>query len=169
MKIMTFRLCLLATIAALLSPLAEAQQLRIERHPSGLFRTQIAGVEKTGPGLPQGRGVENARMTLTQATLRIPARLGTLFGVEFKIVSLPAGQAVALHEVWHPPAPGLHDPKTGKDYREIYDDFLGTAGVNIVRAYSFDNDWETVPGDWTIEVWDGQRLILSETFTVYRP
>lgn len=148
----------LGLLAVLSVAPAGAQQIRVEREPSGLFREMRPGQSPTRPreGMP---------LELAKATLQVPARLGTMFGVQFKIEGVPAGQTVTLRAVWRPPVP-LHDPKTGREYPRIDDEFVVKPGVGTVRAYSLDNEWELVPGKWTVDILHGERRLFGETFTV---
>ena len=34
------------------------------------------------------------------------------------------------------------------------------------HGYSLDEDWELVAGDWILEIWDGNKKLASQTFTL---
>src|SRR5262249_55561297 len=36
-------------------------------------------------------------------------------------------------------------------------------------GYAFDREFQLAPGAYTLEVWDGNRLLLAKTFTVFTP
>jgi hypothetical protein len=104
-----------------------------------------------------------------QQTTRVPARIGVRFGIRFSIGGSPVGRRVALDEKWTYPAPGLRNPKTGTTTVGGTRTVQTAIGENGMRGYSFDNDWELVPGAWTIELSSGGRKLLSQTFTVFKP
>ena len=150
---------------------AAAQQARadrIELLQFGLYKAERTS-DTAAPGTPAGQVHTITSVTFTDATPRIPARLGTRFGIQFRVVGTPADQNVTLREIWRLPAPGLRNPTSGNIYRESVVEFTMPLGATRVRGYGFDHDWEVVPGDWTIEIWDGQRRLLAYTFNVYRP
>jgi Domain of unknown function (DUF3859) len=37
-----------------------------------------------------------------------------------------------------------------------------------IANYQFGHDRETVPGTWTIELWDGDRKLASQSFQVIK-
>jgi hypothetical protein len=37
-----------------------------------------------------------------------------------------------------------------------------------IAGYQFGHDWEIVPGTWTIELWDGDRKLASQSFQVVK-
>ena len=38
---------------------------------------------------------------------------------------------------------------------------FATIGAINYRGYVFEQDWELVPGAWTFELWDGQRMLAK--------
>ena len=41
-------------------------------------------------------------------------------------------------------------------------------GPREIAGYQFGHDWEIVPGTWTIELWDGDRKLASQSFQVVK-
>jgi hypothetical protein len=37
-------------------------------------------------------------------------------------------------------------------------------GEELYRLYRLTNGWEVVPGIWTLEIWDGERKLLTQDF-----
>jgi hypothetical protein len=96
--------------------------------------------------------------------------MGLNFGIQYEISNLPLkdGQEVSLTIITkHPPITG----PAGKTSLSEQD--IGTRPVKDGRAsgiagYSFDHDYELVPGKWEfVVVHDGQTLCSGE-FTVYQ-
>jgi hypothetical protein len=103
-------------------------------------------------------------------TTRIPACLGTRFGIMYSVVGAADGMPVDVVEVYAFPHSGLRKPGvTSPIYDSLFEHALlpGTDGHSI--WYEFDKPWELVPGEWTLEIRDGDRLLASKAFTVVAP
>jgi hypothetical protein len=165
------RWLLVVVALAVLGGRAEAQQPRIDGADLiefGLYESKRTG-DKPDAGTPSGSTHIVAEVAFYEATNRVPARLGTRFGIRYRIVGEPAGAQVPIRVVWRLPAPGLRNPTSGNVYRESVSDFAVPIGQAWMRGYGFDSNWELVPGDWTLELWSGARKLLTKTFTVYKP
>ena len=106
---------------------------------------------------------------IKERTSTIKARSGLLFGIRFFVVGEPKDAVVRLKFVLRFPSQGVRDAKTGVTrYRN---EFVRAAKVGWAdfSGYSFDYDWEFVPGAWTFEVWDGDRKWVEHEFTVTKP
>jgi hypothetical protein len=127
--------------------------------------------EVPSQGAPSGTTVildERARSG--EETDKIPARLGTKFGVKYALQGAPEGVYAGIREVWRFPVPGITNQKTGKTSHEQVDRaIVQVTDKEIFSGYALLYDWELVPGIWTFEVWTGERLLLKQRFDVYRP
>ena len=150
---------------------AEAQQPRIDRIDVLEFGLYEAKKEdsRADPGTTTGRTNIVSSVVFYETTTRIPARRGMGFGIRYLVVGAPEGTTVPIRVVWRLPAPGLRNPKSGNTYRESTSNIDVAIGTPRLRGYSLDEDWEIVTGDWTIELWSGERRLLSRTFTLYKP
>jgi hypothetical protein len=100
---------------------------------------------------------------------RIPAVLHTRFGFGFTLSSLPVDGIVRYRFVRKYPAPGLRSG-TGEQVLTDESDVTAWASEKVFLAgYVFDEDRETVPGVWTLQVWQGDHELLEKSFTVYTP
>jgi hypothetical protein len=63
----------------------------------------------------------------------------------------------------------LKNPKSDSNQTRGEHSLFATIGQINYRGYVFENDWELVPGAWTIELWDGKRKLASQTFDVVKP
>jgi hypothetical protein len=159
----------MAALLLALPGLAQAQTIeRIDVVDWGLTRSQLTET-LAAPGTAAGAEKVVEDVVFVQKTTRVPARLKTSFGVRFVVVGAPKGQEVALEERWLLPAPGLRNPQTGNVHRQEANAIKLKIGDKAYRGYGFDEEWELVPGDWTVEIWSGRRKLLSQTFTVFRP
>jgi hypothetical protein len=118
-------------------------------------------------------GIEHRATTgdsVVETTTRIPACLGTRFGITYSLVGATEGMPVNIIEVYNFPDSGLHRPGASSpihDTRFERAALPGTGGNQI--WYEFDKPWELVPGEWTLEIRDGDRLLASKTFTIALP
>jgi hypothetical protein len=106
---------------------------------------------------------------LQAETTRIPATVGTNFGVRFIPIGSPAGERVRLRRVWRMPAPGLVDPTARTPWFETEESVSCEIGRPCVLGWALRFDWELVPGTWTLEVWAGSRRLLMQSFELYPP
>lgn len=161
----------LTTLVLLLGAgLAAAQTVeRIDILQAGLYTAAVTGTAPA-PSTTTGRTQLLGDIQFYQKTDRVPATIGTRFGVNYLVVGAPEGAMVELRQVWKLPAPGLRNPGNGNVYREtsrLVQKRIGDR--NALNGYSFDAEWERVPGPWTLELWLGERRLLSKTFTVFNP
>lgn len=164
------RRALLAASPGLLLAAAPAagQQPKVERVnivEAGIFQGRTTR-STIAPGSPTGTNEGVADVRLVDASLRVPGKVGVLFGVRFQVSGAPAGASVGLREVWRLPLPGARNPANGRVFLESTYDFRATIGQIAFRGYGFDHDWEIVPGEWMIEIWDGVRKMAMHRFTV---
>lgn len=159
----------LLALPTLVLPGASAQTIqRIDLVEYGRYELQIVRKEAE-PGSAAGSKSIVSQIRRVEQTARIPARLGTHFGLKFRVVGSPDDAPVALEQRWRFPAPGLRNPQTDNTYRTASGTLEALIGVERFRGYGFDHQWELVPGDWTMEIWSGERKLLSQTFTIYSP
>ncbi len=143
----------------------EAKVDSVEIVAKGIYEVQTGAVTKD-PKAPTGEIKAPDTVKNVEATSTIPARIGVEFGFEYRIVGAPDGAEVSLHFVNTYPAPGLADPGSAKPI--LSDKFERTKKIGEVNylGYGFENDWELVPGTWTMEIWSGDKKLAEESFTV---
>jgi len=100
--------------------------------------------------------------TLLSQTDRIPAVVGTVFGIR---VRSGADSSALFSYRWL--FPEMQNPDTGRVWTEM----TGTQELFGDSSYPFlvkiNHFWEAVPGDWTIQLLDGERVVIERTFHVY--
>ncbi len=162
------RLLLLLAFLPLVSGAALAEDARvdgIEIVGKGIYEVHTGAVTKD-PSAPTGEIKAPDTFTLVEATDAIPARIGTEFGVEYRPTGVPDGTEATLSFVFVYPSPGIADPASAKPI--LSDRFERKKKIGAVNylGYGFENDWELVPGTWTMEIWSGDQKLASENFTV---
>ena len=101
----------------------------------------------------------------TEATDRIPAKLGLRFGITFVVANRGTFETVPVEiRVTHPP---FELP----DGRVVTVDSWPASAQGVPRAtgWSFDHAYELVPGEWTIAVVHEGRVSAEKRFCVGTP
>lgn len=97
----------------------------------------------------------------------VDGKVGTQFGVEFRIEGPPASDSVTLHLALTFPPEGLRNPNTGNLLHSIK---MAVPNLKIgalcLFGYGFDNDWEIVPGEWKEQILYHDRVLAERTFNV---
>ena len=104
---------------------------------------------------------------LVTETRTIPMQKGVHFGFEYVASGKPRYAKATLHFVVIYPAPGVMKP--GASSPILHDEYDRTVIIDAKGSfdgYKLENDWELVPGDWTLEIWNGNTKLASETFTL---
>jgi hypothetical protein len=102
---------------------------------------------------------------LVRATTTIPLRDKAVFGATFDISGSPKGATAVLRVVWRYPSPGING--------RLVDELSTTATIGHRDGSS--QTWilgkaSGLPiGVWTLELWDGSRLLATQQFTLVRP
>jgi hypothetical protein len=128
----------------------------------GIYTAQV--IKKIdAPGVTGGSNEGLDSFSLIQGTTNIPARIGTRFGFRYTIHGAPSNAPIVLTMIAeHPP---FKEPKTGKiQTRDEYqlDSWIG----QTYTSYSFDEQWELIPGTWRFEVWHKGKKLCEQSFTV---
>ena len=140
---------------------------RIEIIESGIYRTEIAKT-KQASGAVTGTTDELANVKLVSSTTTIPARIGTRFGIRYRVVGSPNRASVKMTAIIHFPREGLLNPKTGKRIFRDVTTWTRNMGAETYNGFGFDEEWELVPGTWTYEIWYGDRKLAEQSFTVVK-
>ena len=115
------------------------------------------------PGVVRGTNQGLDSFALVQATTNVPARVGTRFGFRYTIHGTPSNAPIVLTMVGeHPP---LKDPKTGKSQTKDEYELPSWIGQTYT-SYSFDEQWELIPGTWKFEIWHKGKKLCEQSFKV---
>ena len=145
---------------------AQAQTVdRLEITDFGTYKVEPGNKRENAEGLKTtiARRVEHLESTTT-----IPARIGISFGVRYKIVGEPDNAEVTLRKIISFPPPGLQ-PSRGKIVPQSESKVETTIGETVADLYTLEDSFELVPGVWTVELWDGERKLLAQSFTIEKP
>lgn len=132
----------------------------------------VSGTDGVPVGVGSGGIVhrEGGAGHIVELTKRIPACMGNKFGFEFSVIRAPGGAPVQFTSVYRFPPPGLRKPGALSPIPETRFEHEPVSGTRRkIISYKFDYPWELVPGEWTLELRDGDRVVASKTFTVVAP
>jgi len=148
-----------------ISSAAGAQAIqRIEIAEPGIYRAEKKS-SMIEPGAAGGTRTVMVDPTLVEATNTISANVGVHFGFRYRTFG-SRGALATLKFVTLLPQPGIRDPKTGiAKTRSEYLDRV-RVGETRFKGFIFDHSWEIVTGNWTFEIWDGDRKLGSQSFNV---
>lgn len=116
---------------------------------------------------------------LLQLTYKIPARVGTSFGLKYYVNGHPTGAQVNITHRWLFPYPGVKHPDTGKLIHYYDERILTPIGRTMQGNYlivwsiaalqKFTEPSDLIPGEWKLQLWHGRKKLKEKTFTVYKP
>ena len=104
-----------------------------------------------------------------QATTKIPARTCISFGFEYTIAGTPVGTEVPIKMITKFPSQGLFNPQNRKTTYQNEMLITRTIGNVHLRSYTFDKEWELIPGVWTFQLWYKDQKLAEQSFTVVVP
>ena len=106
----------------------------------------------------------NVRHAATMRT--VPAQIGTTFGFCYKLIGTPYNAPVDLRKIVIFPPPGLMPSPASPPIPR--DEFIlhTQIGQTSYAAYTLEDRFELVPGNWIIEIWHGNRKLATQYFTL---
>jgi hypothetical protein len=122
----------------------------------------------TDNSISVGQRTEN-ESRLVKATTVIPMNDNTVFGTTMSVLGSPNGAPVSVRVVWRYPSPGIVDPRTSVG--KLTDEYSHQTAIgnDLTLYWTLGARDEThVPGVWTLEVWDGNRRLFTQQFTLVR-
>jgi hypothetical protein len=149
------------------TPAVHADTLRC-----GIFEIQGERTRVRDPREPAGfRTVwkQGSTFKLVKATRRIPAKSGTIFGCTYRLRGLTKGSRVTLYRQY------IHPPMTDKSGRKTTTFTLSKTGfaasedIQEAILYTLRQEFELVPGKWTLSVTHRGKRLFTERFIVFKP
>ena len=134
----------------------------------GIYQSQmiekIISEEMTSGGLGLREDVE-----LLKQTDRIPAEIGTRFGFKYIIEGENIPKEIKVTFVWNFPETGLKDPETNQLSKQDQVTAIVKTNKELYIDYGFDYEWELVLGTWIFQIKEGDNVLATKTFEVYKP
>ena len=130
----------------------------------GYYRSVTVETEQM-PGSPSGDHKVVTNQVLIKQTARIPAKIGSDFGINYKL-SGNKKDTVQLEIEWVFPQE-MVNPAQNIKYKSIrYPIDLPCDAANG-STYSLDNDFEVIKGDWLLNVYYNNQIIYIKKFKLY--
>jgi len=160
---------LLCLAAPLLLQQARAQNVSARIEWYGVYEVSESKTVDD-PHSPTGRRLISTPIAPTSNTDQIPGRDGVRFGLSY-VMSGNGGQDVKIRRVFRFPGGGMPNASTGNKTRAYEDTQTYSVGEPVLMGWSFDGapPERILFGEWALEVWVGDRKIVSKRFTVNRP
>lgn len=105
-------------------------------------------------------------------TQRIPAAIGTRFGIAYVLKGEPEGAAVPVQAFWRFPPQGISNPETRTTIFEWKTRELQCRIEQqpfCLMGYPLQHAWELVPGRWVLEIWVKGEKAVETSFDLYAP
>lgn len=96
----------------------------------------------------------------------IPAKLGLIFGISYSIFDSKS-DSVWITSKWHLPDTMMNNQ--GQKFQLLTRTRKCDVHNSQITNYKFDERFEMIPGDWTLQLLDGKRLLLEKKFIVVLP
>jgi hypothetical protein len=122
---------------------------------------------RSGQQSPTGTVGTDVNWQFMSTSPDVLGEVGAEFGIEFRIDGKPAGEGITLYLAITFPSQGIRNPNTGDVMHNAKIAFPNMKiGELSVLGYGFDNKWEIVPGEWTLQIWYQDRMLVERSFTV---
>jgi hypothetical protein len=102
-------------------------------------------------------------------TTTIPATRGTRFGFKYEITGLSADQIELRGVFIYPPIRRPNGSIVTTHELPLSPTMPRGGRVVGMIGYGFDEEYEAVPGQWTMQVWRRNKMVVEQTFNVYKP
>jgi hypothetical protein len=154
----------LAFIVFFTTSVARAQNVTgIHVTEYGIYTADKKNPQRNSDGVLQSTP-ENIRHAKTTTTVQ--AEPGVRFGFIYRVVGKPTGRTVQLRKVIIYPPEGVKSPQSSTPLQSAERQIAVRIGVIEFSGYTFDDNWELVPGPWKMQLWLGDRKLAEKEFTV---
>jgi hypothetical protein len=133
----------------------------------GLFHERGRGVVQDNATTSTGKIIRGATLEFAENTDRIPLHKGVHFGYRYWLKFAPEQARPAFKRVLiHPEMTLPNGSKVIRSERTIRK--KATHGiVTAIDAYALSEDYELVEGEWTFQLWHGDKMLAEQKFTTY--
>ena len=136
----------------------------VEVVDQGIYKIQLRGDPLPMPSVGAGVIKPSFKPVLLASTNQIPPKIGITFGCRFIPRGKPDGAMIDLTIMVRHPA--FTKPDGSKTSPLDVVPWPYKIGEIAGYTYTFDHDWEIVPGKWSIEVWHGGEKLSGVDFIV---
>jgi len=155
---------LLALVASKHGYASDPARLRIDLLEHGIYSVAKTNCHRDEQSIER---CDRGDMRHVSTTWTIPARHEVEFGLKYRVTGGPKQGTLTLKRLWLLPGSGFLPPGKEPIKQLVRFDKVPTGGV-VLASYGFDDPWELVTGPWTLEIWDGDNKLFSQTFKVVK-
>jgi hypothetical protein len=169
LRVRSLHVVLLWLVAPLLVQAAHAQGVSARLQWYGVY-TVSDSKSIEDPRSPTGVRVIQTPIAPASNVDRIPGRDDVRFGMSFVLDGL-RGQQVTIRRVYRFPGDGMPNASTGAKTMTYEDTPSFNAGDEVLMGWSFIGapPDRIVFGEWILEAWVGNEMIIGRRFMIYPP
>lgn len=106
-------------------------------------------------------------LRVVTTTESIPAVISTNFGIQFQVTGMEGKLILLKIKAVHPPITNPATQKTSES--DEWTQVVKSDTAVSFAGWTFDNEWELVPGEWTFQIFYGKEKLAEKTFHVVNP
>lgn len=157
------QICIIALLVCFVPALAPAQSVE----KATMLEFGIYGPAKQerilDPNTPGGYILKGFTESLASQTNRVPTTIGTKFGFRYSLKPKAGAKHARLAIVYV--FPKMTNPETGKSFTRHVGRVLYKFGAPATYViYNLEEEWEGVPGKWTLQIWEGKTKLIEKEF-----
>lgn len=163
--------CVFLMAALVLAPIgataAAEVKLRCDIVAYGLItlgETPASHQRRLASFLSSGKHTMTTRASVIKETSKIPLILHTVFGAQVVILGRYPSRETDYEVRWS--IPSRTNPNTGKFISKDVASMRGRLGHRHLNAFVFTEEWELIPGRYTMQIWHEQGELCSQAFEV---
>lgn len=135
----------------------------------GIYNVVKTGRLVNNPFTSTGQSHSATTIQLVERTQYIPLRIGSYFAFQTRVEYFPDMHFIKLKKVVRHPEMKLPDGSRTNGY-VINETKKVSSGIAFaISGYSFDESYELVEGEWIIQYWYGEKLLVEQKFVSYWP
>ena len=132
----------------------------------GIYKIIDPGAYYAHPESTAGYASQGVKLTLINRTTRVPLQKGIVFGLEYEAEGFGFdGPVLIIYRVKHPSIT-RPDGTVTTGFDEEFPSIVSEGKLKTGDFYCLSEDWELVPGEWSIAVIYEGRVLVEKTFQV---
>jgi hypothetical protein len=130
----------------------------------GIYNIPVRGFSPAPQDVAGQRFTTDGTAPPVRQSETVDAQLGRQMGFRFKVTDASlVGKTITIRKTF----PKLTNPETGRSDTGVVSHLAVGSTEEIYHSlYRFDYQWEMAEGNWTYELWLGDRLLHRKAFKV---
>jgi len=151
------RVIVFVTFFVIATSAIAAEPVRVEIIEYGTYAIEIYKIDQGSDGVMTATA---SKISHLETTSVIPAKRCVNFGFRFRVEGPPEGSRLTF--VTHFPVE-VTPPGASRAISSHSKTRVLVPGIHF-QSYGLDFDWEVMPGQWTFELFDGDRKLAEKSF-----